>query len=70
MPCVTLSEAEKVNVVKLMVAGAGWEAAEERFLVATLLPPVIVLSYYIIMSHSDTVVYIQFFYNIKAPKMM
>lgn len=29
MPCVILSEAEKVNVVKLMVAGAGWEASEE-----------------------------------------
>ena len=59
-----------MNVVKLMVAEAGWEEAEEQFLAAHLLPPVIMLSYYIIIPHSDTVVDIQFFYNAKAPKMM
>lgn len=37
------SEAEKVNVVKLVVAKAGWEAAEEQHLVTPLLFPVIML---------------------------
>lgn len=55
------SEAEKVNIVKLTVAEAGWEAAEEQHLVTPLLFPIIMLCYYSIILYSNTVVGINFF---------
>lgn len=55
------SEVERVNIVKLMIDKAGWEAAEEQDLVTPLFFPVIMLCYYSIILHSNTVVCIKFF---------
>lgn len=63
-PCVMRSGAEKVNVVKSMVAEAGWEVAEQFLALPSSSNNQIVISY------SDTVVYIHFFCNVKAPKMI